>query len=330
LTGSLFPVTTRNYWGALDGNGREVLACAYDSIVQQMNDHLVVKFRGEYGIVDAHEAWLITPRPNRLRLISEDRFLELTPRMTYLKAINGQTIYFTENPLEVRGDHLIEYLPSGTIWQIDPDGTIANRQVQLDGPIERIFPASEGLRAIRKNGQYGFVDELGRLRIANRYDDVQPFEEDLAAIMIRGHWGFINHEDNIAVQPVYDAVTPFRGGLSSVTQKDLQGLIDKRGNQILPPRYESIEVLEDGYVLVMQEKLYGLANIKGSVLINPKYETLRLEDARFVIVSRGGKYGVITTQGISTIPMIYDDIVYDPYQQVFLAKQRSPWLGIQP
>jgi hypothetical protein len=66
------------------------------------------------------------------------------------------------------------------------------------------------------------------------------------------------------------------------------------------------------------------------VLINPKYETLRLEDARFVIVSRGGKYGVITTQGISTIPMIYDDIVYDPYQQVFLAKQRSPWLGIQP
>jgi hypothetical protein len=330
FAGSLFPVVNRLYWGALDETGHEVMACAYDSIVQRMSNRMVVKFRGAYGIIDTHESWLVTPRSNHLMIINEDRFLEYTPKITYLKAIDGQTIYFTENQIEVHDDYLIEHLPSGTVWQIDLDGTIANRQVQLDGPIEKILPASEGLRAIKKNGQYGFVDDLGRLRIANRYDDVQSFQEDLAAIRIRGHWGFINHEDNIAVQPVYDAVTPFVNGLSCVTQKGLQGLIDKMGNLVLHARYDSIRVLEDGYVIVQQERSWGLANTRGSVLINPKYETLSVVGSRFAVVSREGKYGVITTDGISTIPMIYDGITYDSYQGLFLAKQRSPWLPIRP
>ena len=62
FNGNIFPVMTRNFWGAINGTGKEIIACAYDSIVQQMGDKIVVKFRGQYGIVNMKEEWIVTPK----------------------------------------------------------------------------------------------------------------------------------------------------------------------------------------------------------------------------------------------------------------------------
>jgi hypothetical protein len=329
FNGKIFPVMTRNFWGAIDGTGKEIIACAYDSIVQQLEDKIVVKFRGQYGIVNIKEEWIVTPRPYRIMLLTDERYVEITPRQTFLKSIDGNVIYFSENKIEFNSEHLIEYLPSGNIWEINLSGIIVNRQVLPEGSIEKIFKESEGLRAIQKNGQYGFVDSQGRLRIANRYDDVRSFCEGLAAIKIRGKWGFINHEDKIAVQPIYEEVTAFQNGLSMVRQKGLTGMIDKNGKQILPTRYESVKVLPHGNLLIKQANLFGLASSEGNVLINPKYNSLEDLNNDYVIVARDGKYGVITLKGISTIPLIYDFIGYDVFNDYFLALKKSTWTDIK-
>lgn len=329
FNGKVFPVVKGNFWGAINISGKEIIACSYDSILQQLDENLVVKFRGQYGIINLNEQWIVTPRPNKLRLITDQRFIEITPKTTYLKSFDGNAIYFSENKLEISAAHIIEYLPSGNLWEIDLNGIIVNRQVQPEGSIEKIFPESEGLRAIKKNGQYGFVDSQGRLRIANRYDDIQPFKEELAAIKIRGKWGFINHEDKIAIQPVYEEVSAFSNGFSLVKQKGLQGLIDKKGKQILPTRYESVKILSHGNLLIQQDKLYGLADAGGRILINPKYHTLEDRNNNYVIVERDGKYGVISLQGISTIPLMYDFINYDAFNNFFIALKKSEWVDFK-
>ena len=323
--GSVFPVMTRNFWGAIDASGKEVIACVYDSILQQLDNKIVVKFKGQYGIINDKEQWIVTPRNHRIILINDSRFVERSPRMTYLRAMDGSSIYFSENPLEVSREYIIEHLASGGLWKLDLNGVIVDRQVQPDGFIEKIFPETEGLRGIKKNGQFGFVDSQGRLRIANRYDDIQPFHEDLAAVKIRNKWGFINHEDKIAIQPVYEEVSPFKNGFSLVKQKGFHGLINKKGTLILPPRYEFIEVLSHGNVLIQQDKMFGLANAEGRVLVHPKYHTLEDLNNKYVIVERDGKYGVVTVQGISTIPLMYDHISYDFFNNTFIALKRSEW-----
>jgi hypothetical protein len=328
FNGKIFPVVNRNFWGAMNASGKEIIACSYDSILQQLNENIVVKFRGQYGVINMREEWIVTPRPNKLKLITDQRFIEITPKTVYLKSIEGNTIYFSENKLEVNNERIIEHLPSGNLWEIDLNGVIVNRQVHPEGSIEHIFPESEGLRGIKKNGQYGFVDSQGRLRIANRYDDIQSFKEDLAAIKIRGKWGFINREDKIAIQPVYDEVSDFKNGFSLVRQKGLLGLIDKRGKQVLPPRYESITILAHGNLLIRQEKLYGLSDAAGKILINPKYNTLKDLNNNYVIVERDEEYGVISLQGISTIPLIYDFITYDSYNNFFIALKRAEWVDL--
>ena len=162
--------------------------------------------------------------------LGKERFLEFAPTQTYLKSTDGNVIYFTQNKIEVRSGTMFEYLPSGTIWEIDLNGVIVNRQVQPEGSIEKIFPETEGLRGIQKNGQYGFVDSRGRLRIANRYDGIKPFQQNLAAIKILGKWGFINHEDKIAIQPTYEEVSSFENGFSLVKHPGHQ----EGGNSLRP------------------------------------------------------------------------------------------------
>jgi heptosyltransferase-3 len=271
------------------------------------------------------EEWIITPRNYKLTLINDSRYVERSPKMTYLRAIDGSSIYFSENRLDIYPEYIIEHLATGGLWKLDLNGVIIDRQVQPEGFIEKIFIETEGLRGIKKNGQYGFVDSQGRLRIANRYDDIQPFQEELAAVKIRNKWGFINHEDKIAIQHGYEEVSLFKNGFSLVKQKGLYGLINKKGTQILQPRYEFVAVLPHGNLIIQQDKMFGLANAEGRILINPKYHTLEDLNNNYVIVERDGKFGVVTVQGISTVPLIYDHIAYDGFNNAFIALKKSEW-----
>ncbi|HZI26206.1 MAG TPA: WG repeat-containing protein, partial [Chryseolinea sp.] len=133
LTGQIFPVINKSFWGALDMGGREILACTYDSILQSKNENIVVKFHGQYGIVNQREHWLVPPRPNKVHLVFDDRFIEYAPKTAYLKSFDNGIIYFSENKLETQENILREHLPSGTIWEIGTNGVILKRIVMPEG-----------------------------------------------------------------------------------------------------------------------------------------------------------------------------------------------------
>jgi hypothetical protein len=324
FNGNVFPVKNRNYWGAVNRQGKEIVTCVHDSIIQSTDDLIVVKFKGKYGIIGTHEKWIVAPQPNKINLINDERYIETTPRTQFLKSIDGNIIYFSENPLDIKSDHLLEHLPAGAIWKIDFKGRIVDRFVYPEAA-EEVLPESEGLRAIKKDGRYGFVDNQARLRIANRYEDVRSFSEGLAAAQIRGKWGFINKQDNIAVQPVYEEVFSFTKGVALVKQKDLFGLIDTKGKLVLPLRYADIKALPSNRFLINQNGLFGLAEGNGRVAILPKFNEIIDLNNGYIIVQRDGKYGLLTTDGVSTIPLLYDSLVYDKYHNQYIAMKRSEW-----
>lgn len=328
FNGEFFPVINRNFWGALSTTGKQILSCTYDSVMQAYNENIVVKFHSQYGILNNVEHWLVPPKSNRLRIVAPDRFIEYGTKTSYLKSFDNNIIYFSENKLELLGDNLLEHLPSGTLWEIGMDGVIVNRKIIPD-QVQEIHSETEGLRGIKKNGQFGFIDSQARLRIANRYDGIQPFSEQLAAMKIRGKWGFIGHDDRIAIQPTYDEVSNFKNGLSVVKQKGFFGVVDKLGKQVVLPRYEAVSVLPHRNIIIQQNKLLGLADAQGKILINPKYRHLEDLNNGYVIVERDGKYGAVTSQGISTIPLIYDFLSYDASNKTFFAKVQSEWTEVK-
>jgi hypothetical protein len=322
--GVFYPAKRKNFWGALNKDGKEVISCVHDSLVQYHNDHIVVKFKDQYGIINVKENWIIPPQNDPLQLINSDRYLQVSQPNTFLKSLKGEIIYFTENRIDIKPDYLLEYVSTGAIWKIDMNGLIADRYVQQEG-IEKIFMESEGYRAIKKDGKYGFVDDRARLRIANRYEDVKPFNEGMAGAKILGRWGYINKDDRIAIQPVYDDVFQFHHGYAVVKQKGLFGLIDKNGKLILPVRYDAIEMLPTNRFLIKQNGLYGAADSNGRIILNIRYHSIQDVNNNYLIVGLDNKWGVITTQGLSTIPLIYDGIIYDQFHKQFLALRKAAW-----
>jgi hypothetical protein len=63
-------------------------------------------------------------------------------------------------------------------------------------------------------------------------------------------------------------------------------------------------------------------------LIQPRYEKLKYVGNGYSIVFRNGKYGVVSINGISTIPLQYDLLTYDPYTKYFHAMINASWQTI--
>ncbi len=322
-----FPAVSKGFSGLVNTDGHEFIHCVFDSIAQPINGLMAVKFKGSYGIIDAKEDWVVAPQAFPLQVLNEQRYMQKQPENNFIKSYTGEILYFTPYPLQFNKENFTEFLPDGTQKTISYGGEITQR-TSLPEEVKEIFPESEDLRGIKKDGRYGFVDQRGRLRIANRYDSITEFHEGLAAIKLIGKWGFVNTNDQIAINPNFDQPSYFRNVMAIVSRNKKFGLIGKDGKSILQTRYEAIHRLPDNKFLLTSATLQGLADEKGNVLVEPRFDSLRDVGNGLLIVCHQGKCGAITEQGLNIIPMIYDQLTFDKTNKIFLARKKSEWKEI--
>jgi hypothetical protein len=315
-------VQKNNFWGAVQKSGREQIACVYDSIFENSDQQFVVSFKGKIGIISSTENWLVAPQSHTLHLVNEERYIAKDGNLTILKDFNHKTLYFTNNELVIDDNYFIENTSFGERWQVTLNGLITKIQQRPSIEATIIREESEGYRAIKKDGKWGFIDSQGRLRIANRYDGVKSFTEGLGAFSILRKWGFLNHDDKIIIQPSYEDVTVFKNGISIVKQKGKYGLLQKNGKLVLPCRYDFIHLLPSGNFELVTNELHGLANKSGILQYEPKFNSQE-ESGDYMIIERGSKYGVVDVSGITIIPLIYDHIHHSPDNDQFLCMKRS-------
>ena len=325
LTAPDFPLLyarDRHYWGMINEAGDEVVHCVFDSIQQILHNRLVVKFKNQFGVINTQEDWIIAPQPHPITLLSDSLYLLHTPDNVFLKRLNGEILYFTNNTYRLEKDYWVEILPDGTEKTIDYEGRILKRLSTIDR-IQKIFHESEGFTGIQRDGKFGFVDDRGRLRIANRYDSIHDFHEGLAAVKLIGRWGFINTDDKVVINPNYDEVNAFKNGHVIVSRNKNWGIINKDAKPILSFQYDNISRLPSGNYSLMSNGRYGLADSQGRILIEPRFDFLEESKHDLVIVNREGKYGVISLQGMSVIPLEYSRIIYNEAANLFLANRKS-------
>jgi hypothetical protein len=256
-------------------------------------------------------------------VINQQRYLQKQPENNFIKSFKGEILYFTPYPTKFNKENFGEFLPDGTEKIISYDGEILQRTEMLNH-VEEIFPEREGLRGIKKDDRYGFIDDKGRLRIANRYDSIGDFHEGLAAVKLIGKWGFVNTSDQIAINPNFDSISFFLNGLAIVSRNKKFGLVGKSGNIVLPLRYDHVFRLKGKFLLVASS-LQGLADEHGNVLVEPRFNSLSLAGENFLIAQSDKKYGAITDHGLSVVPMIYDQLSYLISEKLFLAERKSDW-----
>jgi len=323
--GKFFPVARNGFHGGVGPLGQEQIACVYDSIVEVNDSYVAVRFKGKVGIITLEDRWKLMPQASPVRLLPAECYIEVLDTLRMVKDFEGQILYFTDQPLEIFADYLIERRSDGLVREINYQGQSVTRQPASIGSSEQVFRESEGLTAIRRDGKYGFVDSRGRLLIANRYEGAGDFKEGRAPVRLLGKWGYIDVHDQIVIQPTLDTRSSFERGIAIVQRSGKSGLMDRDGTLLLETRYDSIRRFGDDGFILYRESLAGLADENGRELIEPRFEQVTKAGREHVIVKQNEKFGLLTVDGLSVFPLRYDRLIYLPESGLFFVHQRTDW-----
>ncbi len=87
---------------------------------------------------------------------------------------------------------------------------------------QNALPFHEGLAAVEKRGQWGFIDETGKVVVPPRFADARSFSGGLARVRLtdEGSWAYLDHSGKIAIAPWFEFADDFVEGLALVGNSD--------------------------------------------------------------------------------------------------------------
>ncbi len=361
LGDTYFMAKRDKYWGVVNSIGKEFIFCKYDSIVQYTEGKLLVDFLGEDGILNLDGSWEILPQKKDVEIVDPLRYLIRSPYGSYVAFYPDTKDFTAEYFLYKHGDRYLEKTLDSKFGLLDEEGVrviqpefdeISTLQddsiyyaksekgysfitksgkimIANDPRFQEIHDMDEEFIGVKIDGSWGFVDINGKLRVSNQYENVGQYNEGLAPIKILGRWGYINKREDLIVQPRYDTVYNFQGGVCEVSRKGKYGIIDSKGQITLDCEYDNLSRLNTGGFITVKDNKKGLVSNKGRLLILPKFDDMIDLDNGFVIASRNSKYGLMSNDGVDIIPMIYDNLKYDQYNDVYLTTKSSDWIDIK-
>ena len=357
----LFAVKRQDSWGFVNRKGEEVIPPQYQQVSDFANNQAFANYLGSWGIISPLGNWLVKPRFDILKKINPDTYWFKLGQDQGLVSTKQGIVYQTSNQLlatktgaleknaeglysliSLQGEQMLS-MNYSAIEPFDEDPNyyrfkddqglgifnISERKFFRDTAIQEIRTLDEGYIGIKINDQYGFIDLNGKLRIANRYQDVGVFNEDMLPVKIRGRWGYVDRIERLKVQPLYERAGHFINGLAIVSVKNKYGLINNSGTKVLKLEYDRIDRLPDGNFICYQGRRSGLVDVNGQVLLYPSYQSLETLENGHLKISKNGKLGIITSRGKTLIPASYDEITYDAFNDLYILTKEFPWKEIK-
>ena len=165
------------------------------------------------------------------------------------------------------------------------------------------------------DGQWGYIDKEGRIKIEPQYQIAGAFKDGLAAVRYRWDWKYINSNGDFVVEGEFWNLGDFNEVLAPVRIDDRWGYINKKGNFEVNPRFRSAYAFSDGraFVRSIDYSEYYYIDTNGN-----KIESTSLpEDMDFVeentfsngraLVRDDELYGFIDKDGNTVIELKYSE-----------------------
>ena len=331
---------------------------AYESLTSISDNVILSKEATGYGLINRDGDNILEPVIDEIRYMGDDFFFAKDSKQYMLiKAMTNKAEirYTSYHRIALENDVLLEYIHGRLRRVMKRDGILLDamemESVSKNGPsnytvkfkdgrigllndkgrweiaptkgVQALIPGDQGLSGALIDGKYGFVDQSGTLRIANRYENVGSFSEGLAPVKIGSQWGYIDANDRIAIQPRYSEVSTFRKGVAIVKKDGKANLIDKAGKELMSDYYDRISYVADSYYLTENNAMFGLASATGAEISIPKFDELRKEGPDKILIRRGEKYGLMKETGEYSLPIYYKNIIFDPGNQKILAEEET-------
>lgn len=177
---------------------------------------------------------------------------------------------------------------------------------------------SDTLTVFCKKGKRGFINLVtGKIIIPQQYDRAWIFSEGLAAVLKNNQLGFINTSGEVVIPfkfPYNPNITEkvdflFKGGYCTATgENGKYGLIDKRGNWIVSPEYDYIVNPVKGFRTVRKGNYYGVFNNELNQVVPTQFKWIKVTDKGFIMMKDDIQY-LCSFDGETIIqPFVYDQL----------------------
>lgn len=103
---------------------------------------------------------------------------------------------------------------------------------------------------VRIDGEWGYVNENGRIRIEPGFNSAHRFSEGLARIR-EGRVGYIGPDGEYVIEPRFDEGLAFSEGLAAVRVDGRWGFINKSGAFAINPQFHNAHSFKEGRAFVL-------------------------------------------------------------------------------
>lgn len=168
---------------------------------------------------------------------------------------------------------------------------------------------------VDKKDRHGYLDSrTGKIVLTAQYKCAWPFSEGVAAVVKDNQLGFIDRQGNWVIQPQfafpedYRSIAFHNGLCWAIKQGGHYGIIDKQGNWFMLPEYDNIKTRRHGYYLLEKDEDHvGLADSCGQIILPCDYQMIVvLEDG--VILQKDGRKWMVSPDLKTVIhPYIIDE-----------------------
>ncbi len=170
------------------------------------------------------------------------------------------------------------------------------------------------LRAVRRNGKWGFLDSLANVAVAPQYDDIDAdslfFWQNRRRVGLAGRWGFMDGRSGRIVVPIrYGATRPSQSAFVWVRQNGRWGCLNARNHVVIPFRYADAQPFDpSGLAAVRQHKTWGVVDTSGRIVAGFRYDTVFAFREGRAMVGRAGRFGFIDPAGREVVPIRYKQL----------------------
>ena len=137
-----------------------------------------------------------------------------------------------------------------------------------------------------------FIGDLTSDDNEDATDGIQLFP-----VRIDGDWGYINENGRIRIEPEFNSAETFSDGLARIREGSV-GYIDPSGEYVIEPRFEDGLPFKEGLAAVRVDGRWGYINKSGAFAINPQYsDAYSFKDGRAFVLTPGFDWEYIDQSG---------------------------------
>lgn len=231
-TGGVIHVKTNTIIVPLEFDRVERVGNAYNVYSKQKNKYLAYDNRGNIIGTSCEyyqDGYHVAKNEGKVDVYDADLNFIFSIKATKLGPGESNLFKSIKNVNLFNSTGQTSYLYDGKIGVVDKKGNIIKDATAENEKYDYISTGAEGRKLVRKNGKYGFINEVGELITPLDFDFAQDFKEGLAVVSKNGKYGFIDNNGTIVIPMNYTNAYPFSKGEAWVEMGTNTYYINKNG-----------------------------------------------------------------------------------------------------